>query len=72
MTFHLVNSCPQDIDTFVSFMQYDDIPDFSVDSLQEAFDVYFGNESADGYHYCNTAENENKADGVDCGNNCGD
>lgn len=42
MTFHLVNSCPQDIDTFVCFMQYDDIPDFSVDSLQEAFDAYFG------------------------------
>ena len=42
MTFHLVTACPQDIDTFVCFMQYDDVPDFSDAALQEAFDVYFG------------------------------
>ena len=47
MTFHLINSCPQDIDTFVCFMQYNDIPDFSDAALQEAFDAYFGGDDLD-------------------------
>lgn len=39
MIFKTVPSCPKDIDTVVSFMQYDDIPDFADISLQHAYDL---------------------------------
>ena len=45
MIFKTVTSCPQDIDTIVSYMQYDDIPDFSDAALQEAYDLALGGDA---------------------------
>jgi len=47
MTFKTVTSCPQDMDTIVLYMQYDDGPDFSDSALQKAFDLFLGEDDFD-------------------------
>lgn len=42
MTFKTVTSCPNDVDTIVCLMQYDDAPFFSDSFIQETFDTFFG------------------------------
>ena len=45
MIFKTVTSCPQDIDTVVSYMQYNDALDFSDTLLQESYDHAFGDDT---------------------------
>jgi len=45
MFFKTVTSCPQDIDTIVLYMQYDEVPDFTNVTLQDSFDLALGGDS---------------------------
>ncbi len=42
MTFKMVTSCPQNVDTIVRYMKYDSVPTFSSPAIQEAYDSALG------------------------------
>lgn len=42
MTFKMVSSCPENVDTIVRYMRYDAAPTFSCPLIQEAFDRALG------------------------------
>lgn len=42
MTFKMVSSCPENVDTIVRYMRYDAAPTFSCPLIQEAFDCALG------------------------------